>query len=172
MKNSGKFAAESSLFTMHITFIQTGKTTDRFVIEGVEHYRSRIRRYVPLEIITLPGIRGAAKMSPAEVKSREGRQLIDSVDKDSWLIILDENGQQFSTKEFARFFRHTTDNISRNICFASGGAWGFSDEVCSRANYKLSLSKLTFPHQLVRLIFAEQFYRILTFLEGEPYHHE
>lgn len=157
---------------MKISFVQTGKTTESYIAEGVSLYEKRINRFLPFNIITIPGLRNTRSLKPDDVRVKEGRQLLDTLPEDSFVILLDERGKEFTTTEFASFIRRSFTGLRRNIVFVSGGAWGFSPEVYSRADMRLSLSKLTFPHQLVRLLFMEQMYRVLTLIEGIPYHHE
>lgn len=157
---------------MKIYFIQTGKTTEKHVADGAALYESRIRRFIPFETITVKGPAKAGSMTPEEVKKREGAAIVDAVPADSFVILLDEKGTEYSTVEFAAFLRRLFTGTRRNICFVTGGAWGFSSEVYQKADMRLSLSRLTFPHQLVRLLFMEQLYRVLSLIEGRPYHHE
>lgn len=157
---------------MKIIFIQTGKTTEKYLAEGVDLYTARIKRYATFEIITLPALKSTRGLTPDEVKKREGKKQMDAVGEDSYLILLDERGTEYSTMEFATFIRRSASNLRKNIVFLSGGAWGFSPDIYKRADMKMSLSRLTFPHQLVRLLFTEQLYRVLTVIEGDPYHHE
>lgn len=155
---------------MQITLIQTGKTRFSYLQEGISDYQSRLKHYINFEEITLPDIKNAKSLSFAEIKKKEGEQLLKIIDKSSFLILLDEKGKQSSSEEFAEFIRKSM-NSGRDIVLVIGGAFGFSEEVYNRANDKISLSKMTFSHQLVRLIFAEQLYRAMTIIKGEPYHH-
>jgi 23S rRNA (pseudouridine1915-N3)-methyltransferase len=158
--------------SMKIFFVETGKTTDRYVNDGAGIYSARIKKYTAFETVTLPGLKSTKGLSPEEVRKREGLQQLNAVGTDSFVILLDERGDEYTTLEFADFLRRMVSNMRKNIFFVSGGAWGFSSEVYERADMKMSLSKLTFPHQLVRLLFLEQLYRVLTVLKGNPYHHE
>ena len=157
---------------MKIFFVQTGKTTEKYIAEGISLYEKRIKKFLPFKIITTTSLKSTRNLNPEEVKSREGKLLLDVLSKDDYVILLDERGKEFTTAELASFVRRSFIVLRRNIVFVSGGAWGFSPEVYSRADMKLSLSKLTLPHQLVRLLFLEQLYRVLTLIEGIPYHHE
>jgi 23S rRNA (pseudouridine1915-N3)-methyltransferase len=157
---------------MKISFIQTGKTTERYIAEGISLYENRIGKFVPFNIITTPALKNTRNMKPEDVKGREGVLLLDMLASDDYVILLDERGKEFTTNELASFIRISFSGLRRNIAFVCGGAWGFSQAVYSRADMRLSLSKLTFPHQLVRLLFMEQLYRVLTIIEGFPYHHE
>ena len=111
-------------------------------------------------------------MPAGEQKLREGRKVIKAVDKDDYIILLDEHGTEMRTVEFAGWIGKLTMMSGKRLVFVIGGPWGFSDELNGRAGFRLSLSKMTFPHQLVRLLFAEQLYRAMTILKGEAYHHE
>lgn len=157
---------------MKIIFIETGKTTEKYVKEGIGIYYDRIKRYTPFEIVTLTGLKSTKGLSSDEVRKREGQQQLEYVGHESYLILLDEHGTEYTTMELASFLRRSLTNLRKNIVFLSGGAWGFSPEIHKRADLKLSLSRLTFPHQLVRILFLEQIYRAFTIIEGDPYHHE
>lgn len=157
---------------MKIALIQTGKTNEKHISEGVEIYSSRIRKYTGFEIITIPDLKNTRNMSGQEQKTKEGYKILQSVSKDDYVVLLDERGKELRTAEFAEWLEKMFAASVKRIVFIIGGAWGFSEEVYSRANFSLSLSKMTFPHQLVRLLFAEQLYRAFTVIKGEPYHHE
>jgi 23S rRNA (pseudouridine1915-N3)-methyltransferase len=157
---------------MKIALLQTGKTTEKYIAEGVENYCARIRRYSAFEIITLPEIKNTRNMSMNEQKDKEGRKIIQSLDKDAYIILLDERGKELRTIEFAEWIESKLMSQIKRIVFISGGAWGFSEEVYKMADFKLSLSRMTLSHQMVRLLFTEQLYRAFTIIRGEPYHHE
>jgi 23S rRNA (pseudouridine1915-N3)-methyltransferase len=157
---------------MKISFILTGKTTEKYLIEGIDLYAARIKRYASFEIVILPGLKSTRGLTPEEVKKREGVKQLEAVGEESYLILLDERGTEYSTMEFATLIRRASTNMRKNIFFLVGGAWGFSPEVYKRADMTMALSRLTFPHQLVRLLFIEQLYRVFTVIEGDPYHHE
>jgi len=157
---------------MKIILLQTGKTTEKYISEGVEEYAGRIRKYNPFEIITLADLRNTKSMPVAEQKAREGRKILESVNADDFIIVLDEKGKEFTTSEFAEQLGRIFLQSKKRIVFVIGGPYGFSAEVYNRADMKLSLSRLTFTHQMVRLLFAEQLYRIFTVIKGDPYHHE
>ena len=156
---------------MKIVLMQTGKTTEKHIAEGVEVYSARIRKYSGFEIITLPDIKNARNMPEQEHKSREGKKIVASTGEGDFIVLLDEKGKEFSTVEFAEWMKKRLMSSSSRILFVIGGPWGFSDEVYNIADLKISLSRMTFPHQLVRLIFVEQLYRAFTIIKGEPYHH-
>ena len=157
---------------MKITLIQTGKTTDRNISEVAELYQSRINRYCVFEIITLPDVKNTRNMSVEEQKMKEGKRMLQSINSDDYLILLDEKGKEIRTIEFSELMEKNFMLPRKRIVFMIGGPWGFSEEIFRRADLKLSLSKMTFPHQLVRLLFLEQLYRVFTIIKGEPYHHD
>ena len=156
---------------MKIVLLQTGKTTEKHIAEGVEIYSARIRKYSGFEIITLPDIKNTRNMPEQEQKLKEGRKIMESAGKDDFIVLLDEKGKEFRTIEFAEWMKKRLMLPGRRILFVIGGPRGFSDEVYNIADLKISLSKMTFPHQLVRLMFVEQLYRAFTIIKGEPYHH-
>jgi 23S rRNA (pseudouridine1915-N3)-methyltransferase len=157
---------------MKIALLQTGKTNERHINEGVEIYSSRIRKYAGFEIITISDLKDTRNMPATEQKSKEGKKILGVVSKDDFVVILDERGKEFGTVEFSGWLERRSMIPGKRIVFVIGGPWGFSDEVIARADFRLSLSKMTFPHQLVRLLFLEQLYRAFTIIKGEPYHHE
>ena len=157
---------------MRITLLQTGKTTDKNVSALVDLYSSRIKKYTVFEIITLPELKNTKNMPVQEQKIKEAAKIFLSIVDDDYVILLDEKGKEFRTVEFSGFLEKLFFLPKRRIVFIIGGPWGFSEDVYSRADYKFSLSKMTFPHQLVRLLFLEQLYRVFTIIKGEPYHHE
>ncbi len=157
---------------MKIALLQTGKTTEKYVNEGIELYSARIRNYSGFEVITIPDIKNTGKMPPAEVKIREGKKILSLIGKNDFVILLDERGDELRTLDFARWIEKQTMISGNRMLFVIGGPWGFSKEVKETAGFTLSLSKMTFPHQLVRVLFLEQLYRALTIIKGEQYHHE
>ena len=157
---------------MKITLLQNGKTTDKSISAIVDLYANRIRKYSGFEIITLPELKNTKNMPVQEQKNKEATKIIQSVTDDDYIILLDERGKELNTLEFSGILEKLFFLPKKRIVFIIGGPWGFSDEVYARADYKMSLSKMTFPHQLVRLLFLEQLYRVFTIIKGEPYHHE
>ncbi len=157
---------------MKIALLQTGKTTEKYVSEGVELYSARIRKYSGFEVITIPEIKNIRNMSADEVKIREGRRILQAIGKNDFVVLLDEKGKELRTTEFALWIEKQTMVSGKRMLFVIGGPWGFSDEFSKTAEFTLSLSRMTFPHQLVRVLFLEQLYRALTIIKGESYHHE
>ena len=157
---------------MKIALVQTGKTTDKNVAGIADLYLSRIRKYITFDIITLPDLKNSADLPIREQKLKEGKKIIQMLSNDDYVVLLDERGREFRTTEFSSWMEKTFMISRKRIVFVIGGPWGFSDEVYERADFRISLSMMTFPHQLVRLLFLEQLYRVFTILRGEPYHHE
>jgi 23S rRNA (pseudouridine1915-N3)-methyltransferase len=157
---------------MKITLLQTGKTTDKNMSELVDLYANRIKKYIVFEIVTLPEIKNTKNMPVAEQKAKEAMKIIQSLTDDDYVILLDEKGKELKTIEFSGALEKLFFLPKKRLVFIIGGPWGFSETVYARADYKMSLSKMTFPHQLVRLLFLEQLYRVFTIIKGEPYHHE
>ena len=157
---------------MKIVLIQTGKTNVSYISEGVNEFASRIKKYSAFEILTVPEIKNAANMPLNEQKSREAAMVMKLIGSDDYVIALDEKGKELRSVELAGQLQKIFLLSKKRLVFIIGGPWGFAPEITERAEMRLSLSKLTFSHQLVRLLFTEQLYRALTVLKGDPYHHE
>jgi Uncharacterized conserved protein len=157
---------------MKIALLQTGKTTDRNISELVDLYSKRIKKYISFEVITIPELKNTKNMPVQEQQMKEATKIIQSVSDDDYIVLLDEKGKEYRTIEFSSFLEKAFLLPKKRIIFIIGGPWGFSDAVYAKANQKISLSKMTFSHQMVRLLFLEQLYRVFTIIKGEPYHHE
>jgi 23S rRNA (pseudouridine1915-N3)-methyltransferase len=156
---------------MKVTLIQTGKTRFNYLHEGISDYQKRLNHYLRFDELTLPDIKNRKKLPVDEIKVREGEQLLKNCKPIDFVILLDENGKSYSSVELANYLLKKI-SIGRDIVLVIGGAYGFSQEVYKRANDMISLSRMTFSHQLVRLILVEQLYRAMTIIRGEPYHHD
>jgi 23S rRNA (pseudouridine1915-N3)-methyltransferase len=154
-----------------VKFICIGKTGKPFLEEGESEYLKRLKHYLPVEKLEIPDLKNAKNLTVEQIREQEGREIISKMQPGDQLILLDENGTQFTSLEFAQFFQQKFNAGGKTIVFVVGGAYGFSAEVYSLATGKISLSKMTFSHQMVRMIFFEQLYRAMTILKGEPYHH-
>ena len=157
---------------MNLTLLTVGKTDIGWVREGLDLYVSRLRHYVPFTVTEIPELKKVSALSEAQIKEKEGELILKQVGPADILVLLDERGRQYRSVEFARWLEKQLSQGGRSLVFAIGGAYGFSSAVYERANGLLSLSPMTFSHQMVRTIFAEQLYRAFTILKGEPYHHE
>ena len=156
---------------MKTVLILVGKTVNKHFIAGIEDYSERISHYMPFEIVTIPELRNTKNLSEEQQKISEGDLILRQIQSSDTVVLLDEHGKEFRSIEYAQWLQQK-QQTSRRLVFVIGGPYGFSDAVYSRANEKISLSKMTFSHQMVRLIFTEQLYRACTIIKGEPYHHE
>ena len=157
---------------MKIRIIIVGKTTQDFVEHGLTEFCERIKHYLPFEIYILPDLKNTKNTSPEQVKEREGENILKILQSGDYVVLLDEHGKELTSLQFAAYLERKTHSVPKSLVFIIGGPYGFSPKVQETAQEKIALSKMTFSHQLVRLIFAEQLYRALTILNGEPYHHE
>lgn len=155
---------------MKMKLIAIGKTDEAFLTEGIEKYLKRLKHYVSFEIMVLNDVKTGKKLNIELQKEQEGRAILEKVQSNETLILLDENGKEFTSVGFANFLQKKM-NAGNNLVFVIGGPFGFSTEVYQRADAQLALSKLTFSHQMVRLFFVEQLYRAFTIIKGEKYHH-
>ncbi|MEJ0106046.1 MAG: 23S rRNA (pseudouridine(1915)-N(3))-methyltransferase RlmH [Bacteroidota bacterium] len=156
---------------MKLHFWAIGKNNEPYVKEGVEDFTKRISKYYPVEWSIIPVPKNATMMSEMDLKKKEGEVILEWLSKDDYLVALDEHGKQLSSELLAEFIMKRSNQSVRNLIFLIGGAFGLDGAVLERANYKWSLSQLTFPHQLVRLVLAEQVYRACTIIKNEKYHH-
>jgi 23S rRNA (pseudouridine1915-N3)-methyltransferase len=156
---------------MKIEFWSVGKPHESFVKEGIELFTKRISNYFTIDWNIIPMPKNAGIMEPAILKMKEGEAIMTQISKDDFLILLDERGKTFTSEAFAKFIETRTVESTKKLIFLIGGAYGVSDAIMQRANFKWSLSQLVFPHQLVRLILAEQIYRACSILRNEKYHH-
>ena len=157
---------------MKVKFICIGKTGKDFLVEGEKEYLNRLKHYISIEKIEIPDLKNAKKLSKDQIKELEGKEILGKILPGETLILLDERGKTFSSVGFSEFVQQKFNQGGKGLCFVIGGAYGFSSEVYDKSTGKISLSSMTFSHQMVRMIFLEQLYRALTILKGEPYHHE
>lgn len=156
---------------MKITLLVVGKTTDSRLQSLIDDYQHRLRYYVPFELVVIPELRNARSLSDTQIKEQEGMEILRRITPSMNVILLDEHGQERRSVEWAQWLQKKMSG-GRDLLFIVGGAYGFSSAVYERANGKISLSQMTFSHQMIRLFFVEQLYRAMTILRGEPYHHE
>lgn len=156
---------------MKTTLIVVGKTQNKHFVAGIEDYSQRIGHYMPFEIKVIPELKTTKSLAEAQQKEREGELILKALHPSDWVVLLDEHGKEFRSIEMAEWLQAKQNSV-RKLVFVIGGPYGFSPEVYARANEKLSLSRMTFSHQMVRLIMTEQIYRACTIIKGEPYHHE
>lgn len=157
---------------MKITFLTVGKTEDAYLKDGIEKYVKRLKHYIRLEIIDLPELKNTKALTAEQQKAKEAEMIIKKIAPTDFVILLDENGAELASKQFAAYLDKKNISVAANLVFVVGGPYGFDQSIYNRANDKLSLSRMTFSHQMVRLFFVEQLYRAFTIIKGEPYHHE
>jgi len=157
---------------MKATLLLVGDTAFDYLKEGIGIYEKRLTHYLPFDVQVIPNLKNAKKLSEAQIKEKEGALILKKLDKGDRLILLDERGKQFRSIEFARYLEQQLQLSNRRLVFLVGGAYGFSDAVYKRSDGKLSLSKMTFSHQMIRLFVIEQIYRGMAILNNHPYHHE
>lgn len=156
---------------MKTILILVGKTNDKHFVAGINDYAERISHYMPFEIVTLPELKNTKSLSEEQQKVMEGEMIAKLLQPSDMVVLLDEHGKEMRSVEYATWLQRTANN-ARRLVFIIGGPYGFSPAIYQRANDKISLSRMTFSHQMVRLIFTEQLYRACTIIKGEPYHHE
>ena len=156
---------------MKTILILVGKTQNKIFKVGIDDYVSRIEHYMPFRITTIPELKNTKSLSEDQQKQKEGELILKEIQPSDTVVLLDEHGAEFRSIEYAKWLKQK-QNTSRRLVFIIGGPYGFSPDVYTRANEKISLSRMTFSHQMVRLIFTEQLYRACTIIKGEPYHHE
>ena len=156
---------------MKTELIVVGRTVNKHFIAGIADYAERIGHYMPFSITTIPELKNTKSLTEEQQKQAEGEQILKLIQPSDTVVLLDEHGHEFRSMELASWLEQKR-NTARRLVFVIGGPYGFSQAVYSRANEKISLSKMTFSHQMVRLIFTEQLYRACTIIKGEPYHHE
>lgn len=156
---------------MKTELILVGKTQNKHFVAGINDYVERLTHYMPFSITTLPDLKQTKNLSEEQQKEREGEQILKLLQPSDTVVLLDEHGKEYRSIEYADWLQKK-QAAARRLVFVIGGPYGFSEAVYQRANDKISLSRMTFSHQMVRLIFVEQLYRACTILKGEPYHHE
>ena len=157
---------------MKIVLLFVGKTDAGIWNAALDEYSSRLKHYIPFGIEVIPDIKNVKNMTEQQQKEQEGLSIIKSLQVGDYCVLLDERGKEYSSKQFASYIDKKMQTVPKRIVFVIGGPYGFSDDVYSKATERISLSKMTFSHQMIRPVFVEQLYRAMTILRGEPYHHE
>lgn len=157
---------------MKIVLIVIGKTDAGYFVEAIREYANRLVHYLPFEMQVIPDIKNVKNFSEAQQKEKEGELILKALQAGDHLVLLDEKGKEFTSMQFAVYLEKKMHTVPKRLVFVIGGPYGFSEAVYRAAVEKISLSKMTFSHQMIRLIFTEQLYRALTILNNEPYHHE
>ena len=157
---------------MKVELWAIGKTNERYLETGIEVYAKRLKHYLKFEFNILPDVKKAGKRSQVQLKDKEGETALKALQAGDYLVLLDERGKRMTSTAFAEFINHKLQLSHRRIIFLIGGAFGFSPALYEKADHKISLSDMTFSHQMIRLFMAEQIYRAMTILNNEPYHNE
>jgi len=157
---------------MKITLLVIGKTDAGYFIDAVNEYQKRLEHYIPFDMQVIPDIKNVKSLTVEQQKEKEGELILRSLQTGDYIVLLDDKGREYTSVQFASYIEKKTHTVAKRLVFIVGGPYGFSQSVYSKANEKLTLSRMTFSHQMVRLIFVEQLYRAMTILNNEPYHHE
>ena len=157
---------------MKITLLAVGKTDARYFIEAINEYQKRLEHYIPFDIQVIPDLKNTKSLTVDQQKEKEGDLILKSLQAGDYLVLLDDKGKEYTSMQFASYIEKKIHTVAKRLVFLIGGPYGFSQAVYEKANEKLTLSRMTFSHQMVRLIFVEQLYRAMTILNNEPYHHE
>jgi 23S rRNA (pseudouridine1915-N3)-methyltransferase len=157
---------------MKIVFLTVGKTEDAYLKEGIDKYVKRLKHYAKLEIVEINELKNTKALTPEQQKAKEAELILKKLSPIDHVVLLDEGGSELSSKQFAGYLDKKAISSTSTLFFIVGGPYGFDASVYARANDKLSLSRMTFSHQMIRLLFVEQLYRAYTIIKGEPYHHE
>ena len=157
---------------MKISLIVIGKTDASYFVDAINEYKNRLVHYIPFEMEIIPDIKNVKNLREEQQKEKEGELILKMLQPGDYLVLLDEHGKSFTSMEFATYLERKMHVVSKRLFFVIGGPYGFSEAVYKAASEKISLSKMTFSHQMIRLIFVEQIYRAMTILNNEPYHHE
>lgn len=157
---------------MKINLIAVGKTEEKYLIEGIEKYLNRLKHYVSFTLTIIPDLKNSKSLSEAQQKNKEAELIMKQIKNTDYVVLLDEKGKKYSSTQFAQQLNRLMISGTQNLIFIIGGPYGFDKALYDRANQLISLSDMTFSHQMVRLFFVEQIYRAFTILKGEPYHHE
>ena len=157
---------------MKVALVLVGKTVNKHFVELIDEYAGRVKHYIGFDIITIPELKNTKSLSADQQKQQEGELILKQMQAGDHVVLVDEHGKEFRSVECSSYLEQKMQTVNKRLVFVIGGPYGFSPDVYAKANEKMSLSKMTFSHQMVRLIFVEQLYRAMTIIRGEPYHHE
>lgn len=157
---------------MKISLICIGKTDEKYLLEGIEKYLKRLKFYVNFSLIVIPDIKNSKSLSQEQQKDKEAQLISKFIQPTDTLVLLDEHGKAYRSLEFSEYFEKAMLKSVQHLVFVIGGPYGFDNSIYERSNHKISLSNMTFSHQMIRLFFVEQVYRAFSIMRGEPYHHE
>ncbi|MFN0291327.1 23S rRNA (pseudouridine(1915)-N(3))-methyltransferase RlmH [Pedobacter helvus] len=157
---------------MKITLIAIGKTEDKYLIEGIDKYLGRLKHYINFNMVIIPDVKNTKNLTEAQQKTKEAELLLKQLNNSDTVVLLDEKGKKYTSVQFSQYINKQMVGSVQNLVFIIGGPYGFDESIYKRSNSSISLSDMTFSHQMVRLFFVEQLYRAFTILKNEPYHHE
>jgi len=157
---------------MKITLLVVGKTEDKYLIEGIEKYLNRLKHYIGFNLLVIPDLKNTKNLTEAQQKSKEAELILKQINNGDMVILMDEKGKKYTSVKFSDYLNKQMIGSVQQLTFIIGGPYGFDETIYKRANGTISLSDMTFSHQMVRLFFVEQLYRAFSILKGEPYHHE
>lgn len=157
---------------MKIALLVIGKTDASYFVQAINEYTNRLTHYIPFELTIIPDIKNVKSLTEPQQKEKEGELILKALQPADFLVLLDEHGKEYTSMEFASYIEKKMHTVNKRLVFVVGGPYGFSEAVYKASSEKISLSKMTFSHQMIRLIFVEQIYRAMTILNNEPYHHE
>lgn len=152
--------------------VSVGKISSSWIQEGINLFESRIGKYIKFSSIIIPDIRNSKSLSKENIKEEEGKAILNNIQSSDLMVLLDEKGKEFTSREFSDWIQKQMNSGRKRLMLVIGGPFGFSNDVYKRADYKIALSKMTFTHEMAKLILSEQLYRAMTILKGEPYHHD
>ena len=157
---------------MKVVLLVVGKTNEKYLMEGIGEYQNRLKFYIPFQLEVIPELKNTKSLTFQLQKEKSSEQILEWLQDSDEVILLDEHGKEYSSVNFARFMQQKMGASPKRLVFVIGGPYGFSEKLYQRANGMLSVSQMTFSHQMIRLLFVEQLYRAMTIIKGEPYHHE
>lgn len=157
---------------MKICLLVVGRTVEQHFVSAINDYAERTKHYIPFDIEVIPDLKNTKSLTVEQIKAKEGEMILKQLSQGDYIVLLDERGKEFRSVEFADYISKKMNTVSKRLVFVIGGAYGFSKEVYSAANEKIAMSKMTFSHQMIRVIVVEQIYRAMSIINGLPYHHE
>lgn len=171
-KNEKPYFCFQILYYMKISLLVIGKTDAGYFVDAIREYENRLGHYIPFDMQIIPDIKNTKSLTEDQQRDKEGELILKNLQAGDYIVLLDERGKEFSSLQFATYIEKKTHTVAKRLVFIIGGPYGFAETIYNKASEKISLSKMTFSHQMIRLIFIEQLYRAMTILNNEPYHHE
>ena len=157
---------------MEICVLSVGKISSPGIMQGLELFESRIKKYIKFSTLIIPDIKNTKSLSKENIKEEEGKAILNNLQSSDFVVLMDERGKEFTSREFAEWIQKQMNSGKKRLVIIIGGPFGFSENVYTRADFKIALSKMTFTHEMAKLVLTEQIYRSMTILKGEPYHHD